>query len=96
MAKPAQTIQDVVAQFTKRSKDKLVYLYERWQDEKEYESWGDYEQQMEKLCLPPMQYISSSKRPFGMRYRIGKRILETSLKVKGGNLVLSTWIVGSA
>lgn len=47
---------------------RLDYLYDRWQDEREYEDFKDYTAEMKALLLdadPTAKFIKSSKRPFG-------------------------------
>lgn len=43
--------------------DMLDYLYERWQDEKEYEDFSDYEKVMRDAVGDG--FIKATKRPFG-------------------------------
>ena len=51
--------------------NKLGYLYDRWQDEKEYEDWTDYETEMKKLVNNgDFVFVSSMKRPFGLKAKI--------------------------
>lgn len=47
--------------------DFFVYLYSRWQDEKEYEDFAEYEKVMiEKITELPIK--AATKRPFGIKY----------------------------
>ncbi|RLI48952.1 MAG: hypothetical protein DRP09_21050 [Candidatus Thorarchaeota archaeon] len=51
----------------------LVYLYCRWQDEKEYEDWQDYVDIMkkdlkEKAGVSNVFFVKASKRPFGLTF----------------------------
>jgi len=61
--------------------DTLCYLYNRWQDEKEYENWNDYIAHMKKAfenmeskvalkskCFENAYFVKASKRPFGMTF----------------------------
>lgn len=52
--------------------NRLEYLYERWQDEKEYEDWGEYEKVMMKMVedLPNIVYNRSWQKPFGLIVRL--------------------------
>ena len=57
-------------------KDTLEYLASRWQDEKEYEDWADYDSRMvrEMKELAKKEEIiifdvKSSKRPFGVQFK---------------------------
>lgn len=47
--------------------DRLGYLWSRWQDEKEYEDFGEYEKVLRTLVPEGFTFVKSSKRPFGMR-----------------------------
>ena len=44
----------------------LMELKLRWDDEKEYEDWADYESEMAKLVPAGLTFIGGRKRPFGM------------------------------
>lgn len=50
--------------------DKLAYLYQRWQDEKEYEDFNDYVKFMKTSIFPNIAqyftFVKGSKRPFGL------------------------------
>lgn len=63
----------VLGRVMNSSADRLGYLWSRWQDEKEYENFGDYEAEMKKLASahPEIEFIRAGKRPFGFtaRYR---------------------------
>jgi hypothetical protein len=43
----------------------LDYLAGRWSDEKEYEDFNDYAEQMKKYVPQGWTFIKASKRPFG-------------------------------
>lgn len=45
--------------------EKLGYLRDRWQDEREYEDWSDYVEAMKKLTPPEMAFVKATKAPFG-------------------------------
>jgi len=51
----------------------LSNLWGRWQDEKEYEDWRDYENAI-RIAVPlhPHPIIKISKRPFGVTFALGK------------------------
>lgn len=40
--------------------DKMTYLFDRWQDEKEYEDWDDYKVEIEKVVksIEGMQLVT--------------------------------------
>ena len=56
--------------------EEIIQLYWRWQDEKEYEDWGDYVAVMKKrfedaIVVKNMTnavYYSCTKRPFGVNF----------------------------
>lgn len=50
--------------------DRLGYLWGRWQDEKEYEDFAAYSEQLKKLlaeAAPSLVFIKATKRPFGVQ-----------------------------
>lgn len=49
---------------------RLGYLWSRWQDEKEYEDWNDYVEQLSKLAPEGAENITCSKRPFGITFEL--------------------------
>ena len=48
---------------------KLEYLHDRWQDEREYEDWNDYVEAMRNLTPPGAEFHKATKRPFGFETR---------------------------
>lgn len=55
-------------------KDEMVYMYGRWQDEKEYEDWGDYRRRMLALVNEKGDgavFVRCCSRPFSLRFSIG-------------------------
>jgi len=51
--------------------DTLVTLYGRWQDEKEYEDFGDYRRALKtrvENVISGARYINATKRPFGITF----------------------------
>lgn len=56
----------------------LTNLHSRWQDEKEYEDWADYDAEMRKRLLKATEIdeslnitdIKTAKRPFGISFVI--------------------------
>ena len=65
----------------------LISLYGRWQDEKEFEDWKDYEKAMSKLVKYPFK--KGTKRPFGFVIEVDKMNIHIHLKIRGemANLV---------
>ena len=49
--------------------DRLEYLHDRWQDEKEYEDWNDYVDAMQKLTPTSTTFMKATKRPFGFEVK---------------------------
>jgi hypothetical protein len=49
----------------------LCNLYERWQDEKEYEDFVDYVREFKKIFDYDKCHIKGTKRPFGFRVTSG-------------------------
>jgi len=58
----------------------MFNLYERWQDEKEYEDFNDYVETFKKH-IP--ETIKGLKRPFGFIVKCSDGNLKTSVKVQG-------------
>lgn len=54
--------------------DRLSYLYDRWQDEKEYEDFADYIEQMKKLAPEGTRFIKGRQSPFGFDLQIGPEV----------------------
>jgi hypothetical protein len=48
--------------------ERLCYLYERWQDEKEYEDWAEYAAVMSGMFGE--LFVRATKRPFGCVIRV--------------------------
>ena len=52
----------------------LSYLYDRWQDEQEYEDWDDYKTVIKKSVTEfPVVVTQVTKRPFGFRFSVNER-----------------------
>jgi hypothetical protein len=49
--------------------NKMEYLFDRWQDEKEYEDWADYENAIRDHWGDPDTFVKATKRPFGFIVR---------------------------
>lgn len=66
--------------------DVLVYLYERWQDEKEYEDIGEYLQVI-KQYIP--EATKMYKRPFGVACEVADGVfLHVSIQRSGNRLAM--------
>jgi uncharacterized phage protein gp47/JayE len=59
----------------KQLQERLCYLYGRWQDEKEYEDWADYEKAMRDAAarVDGIKVIKISKRPFGFQFSVNEK-----------------------
>ena len=60
---------DELGQRFKSLLDRLVYLHDRWQDEREYEDWKDYIDAMRKIVPADTTFVKASKRPFGFEVK---------------------------
>jgi hypothetical protein len=61
----------------------FLYLYERWQDEKEYEDFNDYAKSMMQSMPNGATLIKGTKRPFGVVINYGSNKVHISLKLRG-------------
>ncbi len=60
----------------------MAILYDRWQDEKEYEGWADYAVSMSDALQkyePRAHFIRSSQKPFGFTYQLGGTYYQISV-----------------
>lgn len=75
------TMNEVWDQVNIRSNgERLVYLYERWLDEREYEDIGDYLATIQTVV--PGAY-KMTKRPFGFKVRCEDGEIHVTFKIKG-------------
>ena len=51
--------------------DRIWYLYERWQDEQEYEKIEDYAKPFERFIPEGFKLTKMTKKPFGFQFTIG-------------------------
>ena len=64
----------------------LINLRERWEEEKDYEDFREYENVMRNLryiqmtCCP---VVGFSKRPFGVKLQCGDGVLHLFVKIEG-------------
>ena len=68
-------------------------LYDRWRDESEYEDINEYGKCLHKTIaseFPSLnaEYVSSTKRPFGVKVKIDGVTLHFYTKLKGGYISL--------
>jgi len=69
--------------FEKMESD-ITYLYCRWQDEKEYEDFGDYTKRIKKSVEEfGVKFIKATKRPFGFVYCLDEGI-NIQVAISGG------------
>lgn len=61
----------------------FLYLYERWQDEKEYEDFNDYVTSMMQSMPKGATLVKGTKRPFGVIINYGGKKVHISLKLRG-------------
>lgn len=50
--------------------ERIGYLYARWQDESEYESFDEYIAEFRKLLPDGYTFVGASKRPFGFSFSV--------------------------
>jgi len=63
--------------------DRIFYLYERWQDEKEYEDFADYQKSAkERVEALGFGYIDMTKRPFAIKVQIDEYQIALSVTQK--------------
>lgn len=71
----------------------MEYLYSRWQDERKYEDWKEYEDSMKKqIEKVKLQFIKGNKRPFGCIVTDGESKITISLKFKGNNFSINAYV----
>lgn len=67
----------------KNAQDLLLYLYERWQDEKEHEDIKDYEKPLHDLLLKAnAENVVMKSRPFGFICTIGGGVYQYSVTAR--------------
>lgn len=57
----------------------MEYLHGRWCDEYEYEDINDYGIPIIKKLPEEIKFLKMTKRPFGFRFVIGKRIFQIAM-----------------
>jgi len=58
-----------------KMQEPILYLFGRWQEEREYEDWADYEQKMREEFAKVSSHVAAliikcTKRPFGLTFII--------------------------
>ena len=71
----------------------LTNLYNRWQDEKMYEDWKDYEKTMAHLLttrggIENPQNVKGTKRPFGVKFDNDGYTIHIYVKIQGEYFVV--------
>ena len=69
--------------------DTLFNLHNRWQDEKKYEDWKDYENFMIPFASHRFKFIKSTKRPFGFIIQINDTKVNIFLKIRKNSINLA-------
>ena len=87
-----------IENLVKQTQTLMANLYERWQDEKEYEDFADYEKVIKEAVdkIGGITFIKGTKRPFGFQYELCGRRLQYAVKVKGRYLSFETMDIGKA
>lgn len=70
--------------------DAITYLYDRWQEEKEYEKINDYGIAIvsainKEMPILKASCIQATKRPFGVKFYIDGKLFHFYIKVKDRN-----------
>lgn len=67
----------------------FFYLYERWQDEKEYEDWNDYVASFEKTY--GVKVLESTSETFTFKIEVDDTRYEVQVAVKNANELVSRY-----
>jgi len=71
------------ADFFNKAEKTFIYLYERWQDEKEYEDIKDYQKPLDTLATKCGIVITKmNKRPFGCHFTVSGRTFVIKMTAK--------------
>lgn len=54
--------------FFRSVQSKLEYLYDRWQDEKEYEDFAEYKKVAQGYCTGDVKFEKLTKSPFALTF----------------------------
>jgi hypothetical protein len=63
---------------------KFLNLYERWQDEKDYEDFNEYVTAMMKSMPTGAKLIKGTKRPFGVFFNYGGNTVLVAIEIEKG------------
>lgn len=76
--------------------DRLCYLYERWQDEKAYEDFNDYADDIKETIatVKGVRFHKGTKRPFGFQAYVFGRLFQFSVAAKGKYLGFNCKYIG--
>lgn len=66
---PADKLAIINSMF-KSVEDPLTNLYVRWQNEKQYEDFADYEKAVKELIPPGITMTKMCKSPFGFKFKV--------------------------
>lgn len=72
--------------------DRIMYLHGRWQDERKYEDFSDYEKNLMTVItkeFPKLVIKKFTKRPFGFWTEINGRKVHVFLKVKSATCTMN-------
>lgn len=67
MTPAAKVVNSKLNALIENNSDRLGYLWSRWQDEKEYEDFGTYADEMKKLIPEGFKFVKATKSPFGFQ-----------------------------
>ena len=62
---------DRIDAFYRRIQEGMLNLHARWQEEKEYEDFNDYENVFRTWIPKGFALIKATKRPFGFTFQVG-------------------------
>ena len=90
MFEKALKILDVMVMENQVVQERLGYLYSRWQDEKEYEDWEDYDKAIKDLLKPfDVDVKKTMKSPFGCVCLVDNFNVKITLKKANGGLQIA-------
>ena len=70
--------------------EKIENLHQRWQDEREYEDWTDYENVMKDMWNGE-EFIKGTKRPLGFKVKDSKKGCIYHIKLKVTKTTMCLW-----
>lgn len=85
-------IQEIAKEVVNNEKifNRLIYLYCRWQDEKQYEDFKDYEENLRALIketFPDLKVYQVTKQPFG--FKVAFEDVKLHFRLKQNNTTTS-------